>query len=340
MIFPQNKKTAPNRNWANGQQPYQLLKSSKFRSQFQKETLDTMRARLTDYLSAHGVELRREASRLKGKCPMHDDKNPSFAVFGSNHEWCGCFPCGFKGDVFAASQWLGRSSNFPMAVRDVATTLGVYVPNSAERHFTLPNTAPQRPIRQPAPPFTLCDADQKKVHDARLAFSTAFDAGAEIIDQIAKSLGFDRETLRLASLGSSGLGLADNWLCYAYPQGLKWRNPVPTAKHRFRWIVGKALAPWRMEWVKPDTHTIYLTEGESDCMALLASGLEDDGSATCVASPGTSFSREWASLFVGKRVVICFDTDPPGRKATANIAGILKGYAAEILAWKGDSSHE
>lgn len=319
---------------------------SMFRPRFQAETLAAMRQRLPDYLAARGVELRRNGTRLVGKCPAHDDGHPSFAVFGINQESCGCYPCGFTGDVFAVAQWLGRASTFPEAVQDVAATLGVYLPQSTAGTATRPATAPAQPAKQPEPPFILSDADRSKLEAARLAFSDAFHAGDEIIDRIGESLGLDRETLRLASWGSSGLGLADPvgssqpWLCYAYPQGLKWRNPHPKSTPRFRWIVGKATAPWRMEWaMKPEVRALYLTEGESDCMALIAAGLEADGTAACVASPGTSFPREWGKFFTGKRVILCFDHDDPGRKATATVAAILKGHAAEILTWKGNPAN-
>ena len=206
-------------------------------------------------------------------------------------------------------------------------------------------TASARPAKRAEPPFVLSAADREKIHAARLAFSDAFHSDDPVIDRIAASLGLDRETLRLASWGSSGLGLAAGrygkrvWLCYAYPHGLKWRNPEPSAKPRFEWLAGKALAPWRMEWVTPDIRTVYVTEGESDCMALIACGLETDDIAACVATPGTSFQSGWASLFTGKRVVICFDRDDPGRKATADVAAILKGRAAVILTWKETARH-
>ena len=308
-------------------------------TQFDSGTITALRIRLPDYLAARGVELRRNGTRLVGRCPVHEDSSPSFAVFGTHHDTCGCFPCGFNGDVFEVSKWLGRSSTFPEAVADVATALGVHLPQSTARTTTRPATAPRRPAKQPEPPFVLSNAERETVHAARLAFSDAFHAGETIIDDIAASLGLDRETLRLASWGSSGLGLADGWLCYAYPQGLKWRNPDPAGKCRFRWIVGKAIAPWRMEWVKPETRTVYVTEGESDTLALIAAGLEADGTAACVASPGTSFPRDWAPLFRGKRVILCFDNDPPGRTATATVAAILKGHASEILTWRGTASH-
>lgn len=303
--------------------------------------LTGLKARLPDYLEAVGVELRRNGTRLVGQCPVHEDRNPSFAVFGSNHEICGCYPCDFKGDVFATSQWLGRSSSFLDSVRDVTSVLGVHLSQESTERATRPAKVPKRAPTPPTPPFKLSEADKEKVHSARLAFSDAFWSGDPIVGEIADSLGLDHETLRLASWGSSGLGIASPagfgkpWLCYRYPQGLKWRNPDPKGKPRFMWLTGKATAPWRIEWVKPETHTVYLTEGESDCLALIAARLEADETAACVASPGTSFPREWAPLFKGKRVILCFDTDQPGRVATTTVAAILKGHAAKILTWKG-----
>jgi hypothetical protein len=320
-----------------------------------------LRVRLAEYLDGVGVELRPSGNRLVGRCPMHDDRTPSFAVFGNARDACGCHPCGFTGDVFALSEWLGRASSFPDALRDVAGVLGVPVPLELPGNGTRQVTVRPRPAKPPTAPVSqshlgreasagvshacamlsekLSDSDREKIHEARLAWTDAFHAGEPIVDDIAASLGFDRETLRQASWGSSGLGLAPGWLCYRYPNGLKWRNPEANAKPRFVWLVGKATAPWRMDWVKPETRTVIVTEGESDAMAMIAAGIEDDGCTVAVASPGTSFPRDWAPLFRGKRTVLCFDTDPPGRVATATVAAILKGHAAEILTWKGAARH-
>ena len=303
---------------------------------FDAATLEGMRARLPEYLAGRGVELRRQGARLVGKCPCHEDGSPSFAVYGAKLENCGCFPCGFSGDVFAASEWLGRSASFPEAVQDVAATLGVHLPDSTAGTATRPATPPQRAAKPPEPPFILSAGDREKIHAARLAFADAFHGGNPIIGRVAESLGLDRETLRLASWGASGLGLANGWLCYAYPNGLKWRNPDPQAKPRFVWIVGKHTAPWRMEWAnKPEVVTVYLTEGESDCLALIAAGLEADEAAACVASPGTSFPQAWAAMFKGKKVTLCFDPDPPGQAAAAKVVGMLAGAAASVSNWKG-----
>ena len=302
---------------------------------FDADTLEDMRCRLPEYLTAIGVELRRQGARLVGKCPTHDDSSPSFAVFGSHHENAGCFPCGFSGDAFSVSQWLGRATTFPEAVQDVAATLGLYLPQDGTQAATRPVTPPQRPIKAPEPPFELCAADREKIRAARLAWSDDFHSGDPIIDQICESLGFTRETLRYASWGECGLGISNGWICYIYPNGLKWRNPDPNGKSRFVWLCGKAQAPWRFEWIRPETQTVYLTEGETDCMSLISARLEADGDAVCCASPGTSFSPVWAPMFSGKRVVLCFDSDPPGQAAAAKVAAMLRGHASEVLTWKG-----
>jgi len=307
---------------------------------FDTEVLEGLRARLPEYLNKIGIELKKQGSRLVGRCPMHDDSSPSFAVFGAKLENCGCIPCNdFKGDVFAASQWLGRAGSFTEAVREVAATLGAYLPQDGTRAATRAATAPQRAPKQPEVPFALSDSDKEKIHAAKLAWSDAFHGGDSIVGFIAEDLGLSRETLRYAGHGSSGLGIANGWLCYAYPQGLKWRNPDPQAKPRFLWLCGKATLPWRWEWARlPDIRTIYVCEGESDCLALIEAGLESDGTGACVASPGTSFSPEWAMLFAGKAVILCFDSDPPGQTAALKVAAMLAPHATSVSIAKGPLS--
>ena len=332
-----NKRAAPsaNREAANQTTCGKSSISSADCKRFDPAALEDMRCRLPEFLTKTGVELTQRGARLVGKCPCHDDGNPSFAVF-PNGKNCGCFPCGFSGDVFNVSQRMGRAGNFVEAVADVAAVLGVHISSQPAGTATRPATAPQRPAKQPEPPFMLSDTDKAKIHAARLAWCDAFHGGDPIVAKICESLGFSRETLRLASWGECGLGISNKWLCYTYPNGLKWRNPDPQAKPRFRWIVGKALAPWRWEFAtRPEVRTLYLTEGESDCLALIAAGLEADGDAVCVASPGTSFSPAWAPMFSGKRVVLCFDLDPPGMTAAAKVAAMLAGHAADILTWRG-----
>ena len=339
MSDPNEKAPAPVRTDARGgnqERPKHNAAPADCKPRFDREQLEAMRHRLPEYLTARGVELRPQGARLVGKCPMHDDSSPSLALFGARHETAGCYPCGFTGDVYAVAQWLGRASDFPSAVLDVASTLGVHLPQGHAASPSRPAQAQPQAAKQPSPPFILPESDREKIHAARVAFCNAFWSGNPIVDEIAADLGLTRETLRRAAWGSCGLGLANGWLCYAYPSGLKWRNPHPKTTPRFRWIVGKATAPWRMEWTrKPGVATVFLTESESDALALIESGIEADGTAAAVASPGTSFVREWVPLFAGRKVVLCFDRDPAGMAAAAKVAAMLKGTASEISTWKG-----
>ncbi len=313
--------------------------SDKPQARFDENAIQDLRHRLPDYLEACGHTLRKQGSRLITHCPMHDDSNPSFALYGNNHENGGCYPCSFQGDVFSLARAMGKAGNFPDAVKHVASVLGVSIQNYPQSPAQAPTRAAE-PIRKPEqkPEPKLTAEQLQTIHKARLRFSDALHSGAPIIQQIADSLGLKVETLRYAAFGESGLGLAApyrgaaTWLCYAYPSGLKWRNPNTKAeKNRFQWITGSARQPWRWEWVKPETKTVYLTESESDCMALIEAGIDQLENTACVAMPGTSWEEHWRELFQGKRVVLSLDKDKAGITATATIAAQLKGIAAEIL---------
>jgi hypothetical protein len=333
---PKEKPAGPVRTGATGndlQRPKHSTTGPDGKARFDREQLDSMRHRLPEYLTARGVELRPQGARLVGKCPNHDDGNPSFALWGERHEFCGCFPCSFQGDIFATAEWLGRAGSFPEAVADVAAVLGVTLPQGHAPSPSRPAQAQQRPAPQAVPPFTLNEADTEKLHTARLQFSDAYDGGE--LDTLAGGLGIPLWAFRWCAKGRCGLGWWHGRLAYIYPQGMKLRNP-PGMTPRFVWECGRATQPWRMEFAtKPEVRTVYLSEGESDCISLVAAGLETDGAAACVASPGTSFVREWVPLFAGRRVVLCFDRDKAGQDATAAVAAMLRGTASEISTWKG-----
>ena len=295
--------------------------------------LDPLRVRLVAYLEKTGTDLLKRGTRYLGRCPGHDDNNPSFAVWGSRESVCGCYPCGFTGDVFAVAMWLGRAHSFPEAVQHVAEVLGQRAPEG-EVVETYVRPLPKPKVQEPV------KFDVDMIHRARLEWSDRFHSGDALAAVAMDNLGLPPDAFNWCAWGKSGIGWAKGGICFAYPTGLKWRNPHPEAKPRFQWLTGKATAPWRADWIKPETRTVYLTEGESDCLALVAAGLEDDGETVCVAIPGKDqFRPEWAQLFTGKRAVIVFDDTPESRLARTETAAKLKGYASEVLTWKGTPSH-
>jgi len=72
--------------------------------------------------------------------------------------------------------------------------------------------------------------------------------------------------------------------------------------------------------------TTFVTENLS-CPTTTDAG--ETGSCV-VASPGTSFKREWGKLFKGADLVICFDHDKAGVIAAQKVAGICEPYTNSI----------
>jgi hypothetical protein len=316
-------------------------------ARFQDETLEALRARLPDYLEACGVELRRSGNRLVGHCPNHEDRHPSFAVFADGQA-CGCYPCGFSGDIFKTAQWLGRAGTFPEAVRNVASVLGVPLAHEPACTRPRPAKATPRPAKRPPelPPMPdLPDGFEEASSDKRGALYQACTRRTLAAVAVARELGTDLETLRMSTFTSDGVGIEAGCILYLYESGVKRRYPRGH-EPRFKWIYGSARLPWRWHFAaRPEVKTVYVCEGESDALAALAAGLEvlhppsGTEAAAVVACPGTAFLEAWGPLFKGKRAVLLFDNDKAGRDATERTVAILRPFAAEIRVanWEGET---
>jgi AAA domain/CHC2 zinc finger/Toprim-like len=100
------------------------------------------------------------------------------------------------------------------------------------------------------------------------------------------------------------------------------------------------LVPYRLpELLKADT--VYIPEGEKDCLALAKYGL----AASCNPMGAGKWRTEYNNHFKGKRVVILPDNDQAGRDHAQDVARNLHGIAASVkvvelpgLLEKGDVS--
>ena len=72
--------------------------------------------------------------------------------------------------------------------------------------------------------------------------------------------------------------------------------------------------------------TIVIQEGEWDTLLQLSKGIP---AITPTAGAG-SWSKDWTSLFDGKKVYICFDVDQAGLQGASNTADKLYGTASEV----------
>ncbi|MFB8007537.1 DNA primase [Nocardia sp. NPDC056000] len=80
------------------------------------------RARIEDVVGEYVALKRAGADSMKGLCPFHDERSPSFHV-RPNHGHFHCFGCGEGGDVFAFLQKI-EHIGFVEAVEQVADKLG------------------------------------------------------------------------------------------------------------------------------------------------------------------------------------------------------------------------
>lgn len=86
-------------------------------------------------LVGHYVDLKRSGASLKGLCPFHQEKTPSFYVTparGTYH----CFGCGRGGDAFSFLMELEKMS-FPDALKQLASQAGVRLPEREARQPSL-----------------------------------------------------------------------------------------------------------------------------------------------------------------------------------------------------------
>lgn len=93
--------------------------------------LEEIRERLdiADIVSQH-VALRKQGRTLKGLCPFHNEKTPSFLVNQERQIWK-CFGCGLGGDIFTFVQKIDNVS-FSEAVEMLAKKAGVEIQRSEQ----------------------------------------------------------------------------------------------------------------------------------------------------------------------------------------------------------------
>ncbi len=80
------------------------------------------------------VELRRAGRRLRGLCPFHGEKTPSFFVHEENQTFY-CFGCQQGGDVFQFLM-LQEKLSFPEALKMLAERAGIPIPRERARERT------------------------------------------------------------------------------------------------------------------------------------------------------------------------------------------------------------
>jgi DNA primase len=307
------------------------------------------------------VQLRRAgADSLKGLCPFHDEKSPSFHV-RPNHGHFHCFGCGEGGDVYAFMQKIEHVS-FVEAVELLADRVGHTITYSG------PATSVQRD-RGSRSRLLAANAEAQAFYAAALESPEAqlarkylternFDGDAAHRfgcgfapsgwDSLTKHLlrkGFEFKELEAAGLSREGrrgpmdrfhrrllwpirsssgevIGFGARRLFDDDPMEAKYVNTPETLLYK------KSAVLFGIDLAKRDIakgHQAVVVEGYTDVMAMHLSGV-----ATAVASCGTAFGDEHMGMlrrlmmddnFFRGELIYVFDGDQAGKAAALKAFG-------------------
>ena len=327
-----------------------------------RETIEEILLR-TDIQTLIGgyVTLKRASANLKGLCPFHSEKSPSFTVYPANNSFY-CFGCGAGGDQINFIMRMERL-DYPDAVEFLAKRAGItIVDDNRNQYSNQPRIDRQRMYKM--------NTDAAKYFNACL-FSDNPDAKA------ALSYFTDNRKLSVATIKHFGLGYAPNsfdvFSKYMLAKGYTYEELVAgflcgksergtyydTFRNRVMFpiidVSGNVIAFGGrvMDDSKPkyknssDTpvfkklrnlfalnfarhsceETLILCEGYMDVIALHAVGITN-----AVATLGTAITSEQARVMsrYTKRVIISYDSDEAGTKAAMRAMKLLEEVGLEV----------
>jgi DNA primase len=307
------------------------------------------------------VQLRRAgADSLKGLCPFHDEKSPSFHV-RPNHGHFHCFGCGEGGDVYAFVQKIEHVS-FVEAVEVLADRIGYTITyTGAATSVQRDRGSRSRLIGANAAALAFYAAALESAEalparqylternfdgDAARHFGCGFaPSGWDSLTKHLVRKGFEFKELEAAGLSREGrrgpidrfhrrllwpirssagevIGFGARRLFDDDPMEAKYVNTPETLLYK------KSSALFGIELAKRDIakgHQAVVVEGYTDVMAMHLAGV-----TTAVASCGTAFGDEHLAMlrrlmmddnFFRGELIYVFDGDEAGRAAALKAFG-------------------
>lgn len=327
-----------------------------------RETIEEVLLR-TDIQTLIGgyVTLKRASANLKGLCPFHSEKSPSFTVYPANNSFY-CFGCGAGGDQISFIMRM-EHLDYPDAVEFLAKRAGITIVEDGNKQYSnQPRFDKDR--------FYKMNTDAAKFFNACL-FSDNPDAKA------ALSYFTDNRKLSVATIKHFGLGYAPNsfdvFSKYMLSKGYTYDELVAgflcgkserghyydTFRNRVMFpiidVAGNVIAFGGrvMDDSKPkyknssDTpvfkklrnlfalnfarhscqDALILCEGYMDVIALHSVGITN-----AVATLGTAITSEQARVMsrYTKKVIISYDSDEAGVKAATRAMKLLEEVGLEV----------
>ena len=327
------------------------------------ETLENIRARLNiaELVAEYVPGLQRAGRNMKGRCPFHQERTPSFIV-SAERQTFHCFGCGEGGDAFSFVMKIENLS-FSEAVEKLADRVGIKIetqeelgPEAKERlklKIVLDFAALWYHERLKGSPDA--DAARRYLASRRVnaacvdAFKLGYAPRQSAFVEAALKKGYTAEQLIKVGLAAPSKQKAGTLRDYFFDRLL---FPIFDAKGAVVAFGGRTLGDAEPKYLNSPESPLFsksrvlygLSQGASAIRkarrALLMEGYMDviaahqHGLATACAPLGTALTQDHAVLLgrYANEVVIVFDADNAGLNAAVRGAEILlaKGFAVRI----------
>lgn len=309
------------------------------------------------------VSLKRNGRTLKGLCPFHNEKTPSFTVYPDTQSYY-CFGCGAGGDAITFVRQI-ENLDYMEAVKFLADRAGMRMPEEGYDDSLGKRRRRIYEMNRCAAKFyydSLVSPENKGALDYFLSrgltpatikhfgLGYAPDSWDSLLKHLT-SLGYSRDEIFAANLCRKGRngGCYDNFRNRVmFPiidlrgnvigfggrvldddSKLKYINTSDTMVYK------KTGALFALNFAKNETDgTIILCEGYMDAISLHQAGFKN-----AIASCGTALTLEQARIIsrYASEVVLSQDADEPGRKAVEKSIDIFSkvGIKVRVLNFSG-----
>ncbi len=318
------------------------------------------RANISEIISSY-VELKRRGKNFVGLCPFHGEKTPSFSVNNENGFFY-CFGCGVGGDVIT---FIMKRENLDYieAIKLLCEKTGLQMPESGMDDSMSRLRARVLEINRETARFfhaTLMKEEGKAALDYLLKrgidiktikhFGLGFASENRFsLVNYLKAKGYKNseiESANVAFLSKNGnpidrfnnrvmfpiIDLRGNVVAFGgrimSDEKPKYINSSDTP------VYHKSSGLFAMNFAKDSKEQFILAEGYMDVISLHKAGFTG-----AVASLGTALTKEQAKIIsrYTNDIVICYDSDEAGRKATERAMPILRdeGLLVRVLTIPG-----
>lgn len=319
-----------------------------------------MRTDIQSLVSGY-VSLKRAGSNMRGLCPFHSEKSPSFTVYPSDNSFY-CFGCGAGGDQISFVM-RAEHLDYPDAVKFLAKRAGINIVEDNDERY------------ERAPKY-----DTKRLYDMNRDAARFFNAYLFSEDKDAKaalSYFVDKRGLSHSTIKHFGLGFAPNsfdifskhmrskgytydelvvgFLCGRSEKGYyfdAFRNrvmfPIIDVSGNVIAFGGRVMDDSKPKYKNTSDTPVFkksrnlfalnfakntcqdaliLCEGYMDVIALHSAGITN-----AVATLGTAITSEQARIMsrYTKKVIICYDADEAGRKAASRALKLLEEVGLDV----------